>query len=157
MRIKILSAISFLVVWLCMVGISFEPLSIIFMLSIPLITFLISMKLNLLPGKNFFSLKVFSYIIWLLKEIVISTIGVIKLAWQPHIKIVPVIEPIKSIQKSDEGLVLYANSITLTPGTVTLNTIDGALLVHALDVSMIEDLKEGEMDRRIDAVINSVN
>lgn len=153
MRLKILSVLSFLSIWCCLVGISLAPLAIFFAVIIPLITFIISLKLNLLPTRSLFSWKLFTYVAWLIKEIFISTINVIKIAWRPHLKIIPVIEPIKSIQKCDEGLVLYANSITLTPGTVTLNIVENALLVHSLDSSIMEDLKEGTMDRKIAEVV----
>ena len=55
------------------------------------------------------------------------------------------------------GLVTYANSITLTPGTVTIE-IDGdgtsghSFLVHALDPSFMADVDSGDMDRRVTAL-----
>ena len=123
MRIKILSIISFLAIWLSIVGINTGMLATAFTIIVTIVTFLIAKKLDLLPKRNVFSLRVFPYFFWLLKEILMSTINVIKIAWRPNMRIIPVVEPIKSMQQNDEGLVLYANSITLTPGTVTLNII----------------------------------
>ena len=55
-------------------------------------------------------------------------------------------------QKSDLGKVLFANSITLTPGTVTIETEDKSFLVHALNVteSSISDLKY--MDEKVTSI-----
>ena len=51
--------------------------------------------------------------------------------------------------------VIYANSITLTPGTVTLDVRDGQFLVHALTTDSAEGLLSGEMDRRVAALEGS--
>ena len=50
-------------------------------------------------------------------------------------------------------MVIYANSITLTPGTVTLSTEDNKLLVHALDIRFMKDLQDGIMDKTIEGII----
>jgi multicomponent Na+:H+ antiporter subunit E len=47
---------------------------------------------------------------------------------------------------------MFANSITLTPGTVTLEVEEGSLRVHALTRAAAEGLATGEMDRRVTAV-----
>ena len=44
---------------------------------------------------------------------------------------------------------IYANSITLTPGTITLDLRDGTLLVHALTDDTADGLKSGEMDAKV--------
>ena len=59
-------------------------------------------------------------------------------------------------QATAGGIVTYANSITLTPGTVTIEVEDGkdgtSFLVHAVDASFAEDVESGEMDRRVTAL-----
>ena len=56
---------------------------------------------------------------------------------------------IKSSQKTEAGKVTYANSITLTPGTVT-TVLDGDILeVHALSSDMADDVKSGTMDKKV--------
>jgi multicomponent Na+:H+ antiporter subunit E len=50
------------------------------------------------------------------------------------------------------GQVIYANSITLTPGTVTTSLSEGVLEVHALTREAAESLLEGDMDRRVAAL-----
>ena len=51
------------------------------------------------------------------------------------------------------GIVTYANSITLTPGTTTIEVETGTgrteFLVHAVDPSFAEDVESGDMDRRV--------
>ena len=69
----------------------------------------------------------------------------------PKLPITPKTLRIKASQVTELGHVFYANSITLTPGTVTLAIDNGELKVHALTPGAIEGLLSGEMDRRIHA------
>ena len=64
----------------------------------------------------------------------------------------PVMIRLKAGQVTEMGQVIYGNSITLTPGTITVDIDDGELLVHALTQSGADGLAEGEMDRRITAL-----
>ena len=57
---------------------------------------------------------------------------------------------IKASQKTDLGIVTFANSITLTPGTISIDVEeDGHILVHALSREGAEAFADGEMDRRV--------
>jgi multicomponent Na+:H+ antiporter subunit E len=80
------------------------------------------------------TLKISIYLFWLLGEIVKSNIHVLKVVFSP--KMNSIIEPqmitFKSKLKSDEAKYLLANSITLTPGTVTVKIDKDEFLVHAL-------------------------
>lgn len=89
------------------------------------------------------------YFPWLMKEIVLSNLAVARVILDPRLPIHPRILRIEASQKTDVGRVTYANSITLTPGTVTLDVRDGKLLVHALTTHSAEGLLTGEMDRRV--------
>jgi multicomponent Na+:H+ antiporter subunit E len=153
MLIKIVSLIAFIAVWVGLTGVHTEMQLIIFMFVAPLLTFVFALRLNLLPVKNVFKISTIFYIIWLLKEIFMSSIAVIKIACRRNLKIQPLLEPVKSIQNTDIGIVVYANSVTLTPGTVTLSTKGDSLLVHALDLQFMNDLQEGEMDNRVKNII----
>ena len=93
--------------------------------------------------------KLFSYIAWLIKEIIMSNILVVKHIWLGNKSISPVFATITASQKTDIGKVIYANSITLTPGTVTVHLDGDKFLVHALLKDSIKDLESGEMDRRV--------
>jgi multicomponent Na+:H+ antiporter subunit E len=86
---------------------------------------------------------------WLLKEILKSSLTIARILVQPKIAIAPRMVAVKSSQKSELGRVIYANSITLTPGTVTTNLEDETLYVHALVEECAKDLESGDMDRRV--------
>lgn len=93
--------------------------------------------------------KVPGYFLWLFKEIILSNISVVKHIWLGNDTISPVLTTIKASQKTDIGKVIYANSITLTPGTVAVDLDGDQITVHALLRENIEVLQGGEMDRRI--------
>jgi multicomponent Na+:H+ antiporter subunit E len=153
MLIKIVSLIAFITLWVGLTGVHDEVQLIIFMFAAPLLAFIFALRLKLLPGKNVFKFSAIFYIIWLLKEIFMSSIAVVRISCRKNLGIQPILEPIKSIQNTDIGLVTYANSITLTPGTVTLSIEGNNLLVHALDLQFMKDLQEGEMDNRVKKII----
>ena len=89
------------------------------------------------------------YHLWLIKEIILANITVVKHIWLGNKSISPVLTKITAHQKTDMGKVIYANSITLTPGTVAVDVAGDQITVHALLRENIEELKAGEMDRRI--------
>lgn len=95
------------------------------------------------------TLKMPGYHLWLAKEIILSNISVVKHIWLGNETISPVLTTIKASQKTDMGKVIYANSITLTPGTVAVDLVGDQITVHALSRNNIEALQAGEMDRRI--------
>ncbi len=87
--------------------------------------------------------------LWLAKQIVLANISVVKHIWLVTKTISTVLTTIKANQKTDLGKVIYANSITLTPGTVAVDLAGDKITVHALLRENIEVLQAGEMDRRI--------
>lgn len=89
---------------------------------------------------------------WLLMEVARSNLDVAKIILAREIKIDPVMIRLKASQSTEMGQVIYGNSITLTPGTITVDIEDGELLVHALAQSGADGLHEGEMDRRVTAL-----
>ena len=90
------------------------------------------------------------YIPWILKEIVMSTLHVTWLALHPAMKekIDPRMVNFKTKLISDVGRVTLANSITLTPGTITVRIEDDVFTVHALSDKVASSLP-GEMEDRI--------
>jgi multicomponent Na+:H+ antiporter subunit E len=90
------------------------------------------------------------YIPWILKEIVLSTLHVTWLALHPAMKdkIDPRMVNFKTSLKSDAARVTLANSITLTPGTITVRVEDDVFTIHALSDKVAADLP-GEMEERI--------
>ena len=89
------------------------------------------------------------YTPWLLKEIVKSNILVTLIILNPKLPISPCLIRLRASQSTDLGQVIYANSITLTPGTITLDVRDDIILVHNLTDEMADDLLTNEMDRRV--------
>jgi len=90
----------------------------------------------------------FRYLIWLIGEIVKSTIDVSARILNPAMPITPTVEHVPA-ELTDLGKVIYANSITLTPGTVSIDLTDDGIVVHALTREGMEGLKGGEMYRRV--------
>jgi len=96
-------------------------------------------------------LKFKLYFIWLLGEIAKATWAVTRVIMAPEVTTRQHLFSVKHSQKSDVGQVVFANSITLTPGTITVETEPDRFLVHALsfNASDIEALRD--MDRRVSA------
>lgn len=86
---------------------------------------------------------------WLFKEIAKSAWDVARIILSPRLPISPTLVRAKTSQKTTVGLVTYANSITLTPGTISVDVKKGEILVHALTRDGAAGLLEGEMDRRV--------
>lgn len=95
------------------------------------------------------SLRLLAYWGWLLKEIVMSSLAVAKVVLNPRLPISARYIELKASSPGPIGQVIFANSITLTPGTLTLDLYEGELKVHALTQESAEDLMSGEMDRRV--------
>lgn len=96
--------------------------------------------------------NIFGYLLWLIKVIVQANITVVKHIWLGNKSISPTLRRIKISQKTDMGKVIYANSITLTPGTVAIDIKNDGILVHALLQKDIESLLDGEMDQRVSSL-----
>lgn len=86
---------------------------------------------------------------WLVKEIVKSGWQVARIILDPRLPISPTLVRFKPSQKSVVGLVTHANSISLTPGTVTVEADREEFLVHALTREGAGSLAGSEMDRRV--------
>ena len=91
--------------------------------------------------------RIFQYIIWLIKEIIVSNIITAKVILTSSEN--PEIFVVKCSQKTPEGKTTYANSITLTPGTVTTDIKNNILEVHALTSDFGDDVRSGDMDKKV--------
>jgi multicomponent Na+:H+ antiporter subunit E len=93
------------------------------------------------------------YWAWLLKEMVKSSLTVTRIVLSPRLRISPRVVQVESRLSTEVGRVVLGNSITLTPGTLTID-IDraGVLTVHALTAEGAADLQAGEMTRRVTAL-----
>ncbi len=88
------------------------------------------------------------YVPWLIYQIVLANLHVAYLILNPK-AIDPRIVRFKTRLKSQFSMVTLGNSITLTPGTITMDIIDGEFVVHALSKKVADDLLSGEMERRV--------
>lgn len=89
------------------------------------------------------------YFLWLLGQIFSSSLLVTKLIWGSSNKLSPSLAKIQAKNVPPNKRVLYANSITLTPGTLSVDLEDEDITVHALQQSSIEELEQGDMERKI--------
>lgn len=88
---------------------------------------------------------------WLLKEILVANVDVAK-AILAGGTVQPRVFTVKASQASELGHATYANSITLTPGTVSIAVENGEITVHALTSAGADGVLNGEMDRRVTAM-----
>jgi len=100
------------------------------------------------------SYRAIVYFPWLFKEIVISNFVVAKAILAGRSAIQPEVLTVDATQDSEVGLVTYANSITLTPGTITTGLDDGKMTVHALLKSTADGVRSGDMDKRVSKMTN---
>lgn len=89
-----------------------------------------------------------SYFFWLFSEIVKANVQVVKAVLSPDIEVSPTLTKIPYANEADTAKTMFANSITLTPGTVTMNLEDDHILVHALLKEMSKPSDFVEMGNR---------
>jgi len=89
------------------------------------------------------------YLFWLLVEVAKCNVAVVKLLLARNVKISQEFVEIPVSTKSDLAQVIFANSITLTPGTVTVETEDNSLLVHVLNLDSNTESELGNMGHRV--------
>ncbi len=91
----------------------------------------------------------FAYLGFLLREIFFSALATIRLIWSPSLVAEPRLVSFRSPLRTPEGKVLLSNSITLTPGTITVDVREDRWLVHCLDTDFARGLEESSMQDRI--------
>ena len=110
------------------------------------------LRLNLTVRNLFMAVKILPhivvYVVVLLVEIIRSNLAITKLVLSPHIDVEPCLVKFKTPLKTDAARVALANSITLTPGTITVSLEGDNLLVHALNREIADGL-EGSMFERL--------
>ena len=88
------------------------------------------------------------YLFWLIGQIFVSGFMTISRIWSGR-EVRPHLVSFRSALRTDPGRVLLSQSITLTPGTLTVDQRNGRFLVHALDGAYTEGLQDSEMEKRI--------
>jgi len=92
--------------------------------------------------------RFFMYLPWLMKEVFVANIEVAKVILDPKLRISPRIVVFHGSQQTDLGRVIFANSITLTPGTITTGVEGQEFQIHALSAADLETGEEKAMDDR---------
>lgn len=109
---------------------------------------LLAGKMDRLPNPGGM-IPIIAYLAWLMWQIVLSNFHVIYLVLHPKMPIEPQMVRFKNNLKSDLGIVTLANSITLTPGTITVEGNREEFIVHAVSRKTAEDLLSDEMQKRV--------
>jgi multicomponent Na+:H+ antiporter subunit E len=94
------------------------------------------------------------YVLVLIKNLIISNIQIAIRTLSPDMKLSPAIVAIKTELKSDWKKLLLANSITLTPGTLTLDIVDDTLYIHIIEC---RDMNEKEkITQEFESIISRI-
>lgn len=150
----ILIGLSLFLFWLVLSG-HYEPLILGFgVLSSLLVTFLAWRmdREDQYPFPVRIAWRAPGYVLWMLGEIFRANVTVVRIILNPRLPISPIVVPFRARMKSDFYRVIYANSITLTPGTITTGTDGEILRVHALTWHDVDGREEDEMAHRIQAM-----
>tara|TARA_B100001778_G_scaffold163149_1_gene134024 strand:+ start:3372 stop:3899 length:528 start_codon:yes stop_codon:yes gene_type:complete len=138
--------------WFILSGLTSPLMIFLGLLSAAFVMYIVN-KMDLIDHEismhNFDITNLTLYFFWLIKEITISNLKVCFYIINPKKDTAPEIIKIKSTQKSDLAHVLYANSITLTPGTVTLDVDNETFTVHVLDKTFKDSLLSNTMNSKV--------
>lgn len=101
------------------------------------------------PFRNVSWWGLVGYMPWLFVRVLKSGLHVTRLILSPSLPIQPQLIEYPTELESEGEVVILGNSITLTPGTITVEVSADELLVHAIDDESGRDLKEGALERKI--------
>ena len=138
-------------IWLLLSGL-FKPLLLVLGTLAVMLTVVLAKRMNIVDAESnpvMATLRYMRYWPWLLVEMVKSSIDVARRVLSPEMPISPTVFEVRSTQKTAVGRVVLANSITLTPGTVTMDVDGDRIKVHALSRDTVDYVLSGEMDRRV--------
>jgi multicomponent Na+:H+ antiporter subunit E len=90
-----------------------------------------------------------AYIPWLIQQILLANIHMVSLVVRRRMPIDPRVVKFKTKLETDISCVTLANSITLTPGTITMDIKDGVFYVHAVSQKVADELNAGDMEDRV--------
>ena len=120
-----------------------------------LLTVWIVRRMGYFDDENFafhYDWRLLGFWAWLGREVVVSSIEVARIVLRRRLVVEPRVVNIDGSGLGPVDLALLGNSITLTPGTLTLDVHEGRLLVHALTADGAAALERGEMQRRVAAL-----
>ena len=138
-------------IWLLLSG-HYTPLLLVLGVLSTLLVVLLATRADLIDRETQTVLlrpSILFYWFWLGREIIRSNIDVARRILSPRMPISPKVFTVRAFQKTELGRVTYANSITLVPGTVAMDVDEDVITVHALTQAAADELKQGEMNRRV--------
>ncbi len=141
-------------VWLLWSGHT-EPLLLAFGLASVLAVVAISHRMDRFSGTDrneYPGFGFLAYLPWLVWQIFKSNIDVARIILSPALPISPRLVQVSTTQRTELGKVIHANSITLTPGTISLDLRDDQILVHALTAESAQGVESAEIDRRVSRI-----
>lgn len=89
------------------------------------------------------------YLVWLVGQIMLSALAVLRLVWSPRKKVRPAFGTVPAAELPELSKVVYANSITLTPGTLAVSFRGGDIEVHSLTEDGVAEVRDSAMPRRV--------
>ncbi len=119
------------------------------------LTFLVVRRIDYFDDELYalrLSLRLLRYWLWLGGEIIRSSLDVSRIVLHPKLPISPRVVEVKARAKHSFYQVTLGNSITLTPGTLSIDVHEGVIKVHALTEDGARSLEAGEMNRRVAAL-----
>lgn len=137
--------------WVLLSG-HFEPLLLGLGLFSTAFTVFLAKRLNVVDNESYpfrLVIRLLRYHGFLAREVFVANLDVAKHILLPGKSISPRLIDVEVPQRTDLGRVIYANSITVTPGTVSVRLDKDRVLVHALSKEGAEDLCTGRMARAV--------
>ena len=148
---SIFLAVVLFLLWLVLSGI-YSPILIALGVISSITVAWIAYRMDVADHEGFpiqLSWKAITYWPWLIIEIIKSNIAVARIILGPRENIKPILIRIPANQKTELGQVTYANSITLTPGTVSIAVGENMIDVHSLSKAAAQDLQQGVMHDKV--------
>ncbi|MFP4315732.1 MAG: Na+/H+ antiporter subunit E [Desulfovibrionales bacterium] len=152
----LLQAVLLMVIWLLLSGhydllhIFYGVLSVVFVIFLNYRMHYVPLAPGEMPGSFHIKIpKLIGYLFWLQWQIIQSGVYVAYIVLHPKMPINPMLVRFRSKQPNVLAQVILGNSITLTPGTVTLDIKDDVYTVHALTRDTEEGLVSGEMEAKV--------
>lgn len=137
--------------WLLLSG-HYTPLLLLFGAASVLLVTWLSRRMDIVDREGRpleLSLRAPRYWAWLSWQILISAVDLSRRIWARSLRISPVIRATPVSAMSEVERVTYANSITLTPGTLSMQIDDDRIQVHSVDADLIDDLDRGAMADKV--------
>jgi len=153
-RIAVVACVLF-GLWLLFSGM-FTPLLLVFGALSSIFVAWLAGRMGLLPPESSSTwlrpFRCLAYLPWFAWEVAKSNADVVSRILVPSKGISPKVFTVPSTQVSDMARSVYANSITLTPGTIAIDVKGDAIIVHALSKEGAEGLGDGRMDAKVSAL-----